>query len=73
MATLGMVTPIIATIKNNMDNKDKIGNASTLIHPIQYQVSEEDSIDTTGTETTSDERNSTSAESTKNTDKNRKF
>ena len=75
MSSLGMVTPIIATIKNIIDNKDKIGNASQYIsnNPIKYQDSEEDSIDTEGTESTSDKRNSTSAESTKNTDKNRKF
>ena len=76
LASLGMVTPIIATIKNIIDdNKEKLGNASKYINdPIQYQVSgEEDSIDTKGTESTSNDRNSTSAESTKNTDKNRKF
>ena len=41
MTTLGMVTPIIATIKNIIDNKDKIGNASNnVIHnPIQYHIS----------------------------------
>ena len=41
MTTLGMVNPIIATIKNIIDNKDKIGNASNnVIHnPIQYHIS----------------------------------
>ena len=71
LASLGMVTPIIATIKNIMDNKDKTGNASSIINdPIQYQDSEE-SIDTAGTEDTLDDQ--CSGESTKNTDKNRKF
>jgi len=74
LASLGMVTPIIATIKNIMD-KEKLGNASsTLIrHPVQYQISEEESIETEGRESTSNDRNSTSTESTKNIDKNRKF
>ena len=71
MSTLGMVTPIIATIKNIMDKKDKIGNASKYIqnNPIQYQISKEN-IDTNRTEDTLD--NQYLGES-KNFDKNRKF
>jgi hypothetical protein len=54
LSSLGMVTPIIATIKNIIDKKDKISNSSsnTIIqqqHPVQYQSREEedDSIDST--------------------------
>ena len=76
MSSLGMVTPIIATIKNIMD-KEKLGSASKFIqnNPIQYQISEEESIETEGRESTSDERNSgTAGESTTEPDnKNRKF
>ena len=40
LASLGLVTPIIATIKNIIDSKkDNIGNVSnTIIYPIQYQT-----------------------------------
>jgi hypothetical protein len=56
LSSLGMVTPIIATIKNVMDNKEKIGNASEYINnPIQYHTSEEESIETEGRESISDE------------------
>jgi len=35
-----MVTPIIATIKNIMDKKEEIDNASQYInHPVQHQSS----------------------------------
>ncbi len=73
MSTLGMVTPIIATIKNIMD-KEKLSNASKYIsssNPIQYQTSEEENIDTAGTDDTLDDQYL--GESTKNFDKNRKF
>ena len=55
LTSLGMVTPIIATIKNIIDNKDKIGNASNskfIQHnSVQYHISGE-SIDISRTEET---------------------
>jgi hypothetical protein len=71
-----MVTPIIATIKNIIDDKkDKIGNASKFIqnNPVQYKSSEkeEDSIDIAGTDDTLDHLYL--GKSTENIDKNRKF
>ena len=69
-----MVTPIIATIKNIIDKKDKIGNASKFVqnNPVQYQSSEEeDSIDIAETDNTLDDQYL--GEPMKNIDKNRKF
>ena len=67
MSTLGMVTPIIATIKNIIDDKkDKIGNASSIIHPIQYQTNRK-SIDNSETDETLDDQYL--GESTKNINK----
>ena len=40
LESLGMVTPIIATIKTIID-KEKVDNASKFIYPIQYQTSGE--------------------------------
>lgn len=71
LASLGMVTPIIATIKNIMD-KEKIGNASTIVNPIQYQVSRE-STDTSRPETTPDQQYSGTTTTAAERDINRKF
>ncbi len=52
LSSLGMVTPIIATIKNLIDKKEdknKEENAKR-IYPIQYQISRED-VDSPSTET----------------------
>lgn len=49
LESLGMVTPIIATIKTIID-KEKVDNASKFIYPIQYQTSGE-TTDTGETET----------------------
>ena len=52
LTSLGMVTPIIATIKNLIDKKEdknKEENAKR-IYPIQYQISRED-VDSPGAET----------------------
>ena len=78
MSSLGMVTPIIATIKNIIDdNKEKIdNNASTIIHDssVQYQISGEDSIDTSAPEDDYINRESESnTEESVEPDKNRKF
>ena len=79
LASLGMVTPIIATIKNIIDdNKDKIDNASRFIqhHPNQYQISEEEDTNTTEPEDDNDNNdNNNSNRSTTNTERdlNRKF
>ena len=71
MSSLGMVTPIIATIKNIIDDKkDKIGNASTSIiqqHPIQYQNSGEN-IDTEGRNESTEQQHSGSTPSTTSTE-----
>jgi len=76
LASLGMVTPIIATIKNIIDdNKEKIGNASTSIiqqHSIQYQNSGEN-IDTEGRNESTDQEHSGSTTSTTSNNINRKF
>jgi hypothetical protein len=76
LASLGMVTPIIATIKNIIDDKkDKIGNTSKFIqnNPVQYQSSEkeEDNIDIAETNDTLVDQYL--GKSTENIDKNRKF
>ena len=65
LASLGMVTPIIATIKNIMDN-----NHSS----VQYPTSRE-TTDITGPQETSDQQYSTAgeSESTESEDINRKF
>ena len=77
LSSLGMVTPIIATIKNIIDNnKEKIGNTSKFVqnNPVQYQNSEE-SIDTTTREGTSNQQYSgeSTAGSTTERNINRKF
>ncbi len=74
LTSLGMVTPIIATIKNIIDKKDKTGKSSRLIqhNPVQYQSSEEeDSIDIAETDDTLDGQYL--GEFIENIDKNRKF
>ena len=76
LASLGMVTPIIATIKNIMDNnKDKIDNTSRFIqhHSNQYQISEEEETNTSGPEDDNDNNNSNRATTNTERDLNRKF
>ena len=41
LTSLGMVTPIIATIKNLID-RDKVADASKFVYPIEYTVRRED-------------------------------
>ena len=53
LTSLGMVTPIIATIKNLIDKKEdknKEEENAKRIYPIQYQISRED-VDSPGAET----------------------
>lgn len=60
LTSLGMVTPIIATIKNLID-KDKIDNASKFIHPSnKYQVCRTDA-DSRGIEDTNATTTTTTA------------
>jgi len=76
LASLGMVTPIIATIKNIMDNnKDKIDNTSRFIqhHSNQYQISEEEETNTSGPEDDNDNNNSNRSTTNTERDLNRKF
>ena len=76
LASLGMVTPIIATIKNIMDNnKDKIDNISRFIqhHSNQYQISEEEETNTSGPEDDNDNNNSNRSTTNTERDLNRKF
>jgi hypothetical protein len=60
LTSLGMVTPIIATIKNLIDDKDKIVvDTSKLIHPNHHiknldSIEEDTDIDTTTTEGSKD-------------------
>jgi hypothetical protein len=60
LTSLGMVTPIIATIKNIIDDKDKIVvDTSKLIHPNHHiknlgSIEEDTDIDTTTTEGSKD-------------------
>lgn len=71
-----MVTPIIATIKNIMDNnKDKIDNTSRFIqhHSNQYQISEEEETNTSGPEDDNDNNNSNRSTTNTERDLNRKF
>ena len=74
LASLGMVTPIIATIKNIIDKKEKLGNPSNskfIQHnPVQYHITGE-SNDIAGTNDILDHQYL--GESTQNIDKNRKF
>ena len=75
LASLGMVTPIIATIKNIID-KDKIDNASNnnIIHHqhhVQYQDSAEENIDTTEPEDNTSNNDATRSTAERNI--NRKF
>ena len=68
-----MVTPIIATIKNIMDKKEKIDNASQYInHSVQYQSSG-DRIDSTRTDEDSIKGELESNRVKSEPDKNRKF
>ena len=68
-----MVTPIIATIKNIMDKKEKIDNASQYInHYVQHQSSG-DRIDSTRTDEDSIKGELESNRVKSEPDKNRKF
>ena len=73
LASLGMVTPIIATIKNIMDKKEKLGNASSIIrYSVQYPTSRE-STDTDRSEINVDESDPSTTSTTRSTNINRKF
>jgi hypothetical protein len=77
LTSLGMVTPIIATIKNIIDDKEKLGDVSRYINhsnPIRYKVSrEKDTYDTTIGSEDNNFNESITDRSTESDDPNRKF